>query len=122
VWVTGFDVKKSASWRALDSIERKTGRLPIGKKAHDFLTRYHVSPETRKFDKAGNLVHRISEAGHTLEIDPVDQSVWLAARNKILHYSQEGKKLGVLGGVSADQKYIAVVPEKVEAKISTNPR
>jgi DNA-binding beta-propeller fold protein YncE len=120
-WVTGFDVTKSASWRALDSIERKTGHLPIGKKARDFLTKYHVSPETDKFDKNGSVVRRISEAGHTLEIDPSDQSMWLAAQNKLFHYSRDGKKIGVLGGVSSEQKYIAVIPEKMDAKTSTNP-
>ena len=116
IWVTGFDVRKSATTRVLESIERKTGRLPLGKKSREFLTRWSVRPETGKFDANGIQLRRISQAGHTLEIDSSDQSVWLATgKNKIIHYSRDGKKLGVLGGVSHEEKYIAVIPQKPEA-------
>ena len=116
VWVTGIGVSKPVTQRVLDSIERRTGKLPIGKRFRDSMTRVRLFPKTAKFDEGGRLLFTLPQGGHTLEIDPSDHSLWLATRaNGIYHYSRAGKKLGYFSGVSADQKYIAIVPQKGEA-------
>ena len=110
VWVTGAGTRKPATERVLDSIERRTGQLSIGKKTRGFLTRTRVFPTTQKYDQNGKLLHTISEGGHTIDVDPTDGSVWLAAMDKVIHYSREGKKLSKLGGVSGGQKWVVVIP------------
>jgi hypothetical protein len=110
VWVTGAGIRKPATDGMLNSIERWTGKLSIGTKAREFLTRRRVFPTTQKYDQNGKLLHTTSEGGHTIDLDPTDGSVWLAAMDEVIHYSREGKKLGKLGGVSNGQKWVVVIP------------
>ena len=116
VWVTGIGVTKPITGRILNAIERRTGTLPIGKRLRDFLTRSRVWYRTHKYDSGGKLLHKINEGGHSIDIQSSDGSVWLAGKDRIYRYSREGTKLARLGGVSAGQKYVVVVPEgKAEA-------
>ncbi len=110
LWVTGLQIKKSVSRQVLDWVEARTGRLPVGKKFRDRLIKSAVRHETWKFDSNGRLVCRIARGGHTLDIDPLDGSLWLDGFRRLYHYSQQGKKLGLCGGVSPEQKYVVVVP------------
>jgi hypothetical protein len=108
--VTGATYQKTAIHQLLNSIEKRTGRLPIGKRAHDFLTGYRGLPRTHRYDQRGALLCDIKQGGFTLDVDPADGSLWIAGREKVLHYSRQGTKLGQSGGLSFDQKYIVVVP------------
>lgn len=123
VWVTGVGFGKSTTGRILDSIERRTGALPTGKKLRDFLTRSRLRPRTQKHDAEGNLLGTINEGGHSIDLQQSDGSVWLAGASKIYHYSRAGRKLAKLGGVSSDQKYIVVSPDRrAEPKTAPNAR
>ncbi len=110
LWVTGLQVKRSVSRQVLDWIEARTGRLPVGKKFRDYLAKSGLSFQTWKFDSSGRAICRIPRGGHTLDIDPSDGSLWLAGSRRLYHYSRDGKKLGLCGGVSPEQKYVVVVP------------
>jgi len=110
VWVTGIEVRPQLTERVLDSIEKRSGRLEIGKGARDLLTKPHVLYKTQKYDASGMLLHEIDHGGHSLDIDQADRSVWIAG-DKVYHYSSKGAALSRFTGVSVEQKYIAVVPE-----------
>ena len=109
VWVTGKAVSKSAGQRFLDSLEKRTGRLPTGKTLRRFLTRPNIHPGTRRFDKNGTLLCEIKQGGFSLDLDPVDGSSWIAGDEKVYHYSRQGKRLARFRAGSWD-KYIVVVP------------
>jgi len=110
VWVTGSGTRKPATERMLDSIERRMGKLSIGDKARRLLAGTRGVPKTQKYDQNGNLLHAISEGGHTIDVDPTDGSVWLVAMNRVIHYSREGEKLSQVRGVSDGQKWVVVLP------------
>jgi len=93
--------------------------LPLGKRLRDFLKRPRIWARTQKYDAEGRLLHKLNAGGHSIDIQQSDGSVWLAGRDKIYHYSSEGRKLAKLGRASADQKYIVVVPES-SAKTRTS--
>ena len=112
VWGTGFVVSKPASAPIVRAIEKRTGALPLGKSLRGFLTETRVSYKTHKFDSEGTLLHKINAGGHSLDIQSSDGSIWVAGRGKIYRFSATGKKLDRHGGVSADQKYVVVVPER----------
>jgi hypothetical protein len=111
LWVTGIGVHPPLTQRLLNAIEGRTGPLPLGKWFRDLLTRKRVWSRTHKYDSEGRLLRTIDKGGHSLAIQPSDQSVWLAGKDKIYRYSREATKLARLGGVSADQKYVVVVPQ-----------
>jgi hypothetical protein len=108
-WVTGAAFPMPATARLLEAIEKRTGRLPIGKRIRDFLTRERVSLRTHNYDAEGKLLQTIKDGGHTIEIDPADGSVWLAGRGRISHYSRTGARLCRLRKTSGSQEYIAIV-------------
>ena len=110
VWVTGVAFQQSASQRLLGSIEKRTGRLPTGKGLRDFLTRPRVWSRTHRYDQNGALQREIGRGGFSLDIDQADGSLWIGGSEKVYHYSRQGTALGQSGGVSSNQKYIAVVP------------
>ncbi len=113
VWVTGIKVSQPLTQRLLAWIERQTGSLPLTTNAREFLTKSRVTRSTEKYDPNGKLLHKIPRGGFTLEIDPSDCSLWLAGgTDRIYHYSPDGKELGRYAGVSAGDKFIAVVPSK----------
>jgi DNA-binding beta-propeller fold protein YncE len=111
IWVTGYGYSKPVTGRILDAIERRTGPLPLGKKLPDYLRRTRYWPMTCKFDQDGKPLVKLSKGGHSIEIQSSDGSVWLAGKDRIHHYSREGRKLARFGGVSSDQKYIVIIPE-----------
>jgi outer membrane protein assembly factor BamB len=111
VWVTGGMWRPPLGARILEKIEKRTGRIRIGKPVRDFLTRGGGSNWTHKYDANGTLLHEIKRGGFTIDIDRTDGSLWIAGPTKVYHYSRHAEKLGQAGGVAADeQKYIAVVP------------
>lgn len=109
-WVTGAAFAMPATARLLEAIEKRTGRLPIGKTIRGFLTQSRVLLRTHKYDSEGKLLQTIKDGGHTIEIDPADGSVWLAGRKRITHYSHAGARLSRVRGTSGWQEYIAIVP------------
>jgi hypothetical protein len=111
VWVTGGGGEESGAKRLLDSIEKRTGRLPTGKALRDFLTASRVWSKTHKYDPNGTLLSELDRGGFSLDIDQTDGSLWIGGREKVYHYSREGTALGHSSGWSSNQKYIAVVPE-----------
>ena len=111
-WVTGGTSRTPFTARLLASIEQTTGRLPTGKKLRDFLTRARGSTLTYKYDTEGNILFKINHGGHSLDIDPVDGSVWIAGRKKICHHSRTGKQISQFSGTFGNQKYVAVVPPR----------
>jgi hypothetical protein len=110
VWVTGVASEPSVSQRLLDATEKLTGRLPIGKKIREFLSRPRVWFRTRNYDQKGALLCEIRRGGFSLDIDQANGSLWVGGREKVYHYSRQGTLLGQASGVSPDQKYVAVVP------------
>jgi len=110
VWVTGIAWRKSAGQRLLDSIEKHTGRMSTGKWVRDVLTRPAVWSRTHKYDENGALQWEIGQGGHSLDIDQVDGSLWIAGRKNVYHYSRQGTKPAQFSGMSSSQKYIVVVP------------
>jgi hypothetical protein len=111
VWVSGGIWRPPLTARLLEKVEKRTGRLGLGKGVRDFLTRGGASYRTQKYDSNGKLLHEIKQGGFTIDIDRTDGSLWIAGAKKVYHYSRDGEKLGRAGGVAADeQKYIAVVP------------
>ena len=64
VWVTGGAAKETAMKRFLDSIEKRTGKLPTGKSVRDFLTRPSVWSKTHKYDQNGVLQCEIGRGGY----------------------------------------------------------
>jgi len=109
LWVTGAGHRDSKSGRMLNWIEKRIGHLPIGKGARDFLMRSHTLARTDRRDHEGNLLQRFKESGHTIAIDPVDNSVWVAGYGHLRHYSNDGAKKGHLGGFSKSQSYVTVL-------------
>ena len=111
VWVTGGASQPSLVRRLLDSIEKRTGRLPIEKWGLEFLTRPRVWSRTHRYDQSGAFVCEITQGGFSLAIDPADGSLWIAARDRVHHYSRQGTRLGQSDRLSSSQKYIAVIPQ-----------
>jgi hypothetical protein len=110
VWVTGGEAEKSPTSRALGSIEKRTGRLAIGKSLREFAMRPHVWSGTHRYDSNGVLQRKIDRGGFSLDIEQTDGSVWIGGRERVYHYSRQGKILGRSRGGSSDQKYVVVVP------------
>jgi len=111
IWVTGIAVNQPFTKPVLDAIEKRTGALPLGKWLRALLTKYRVSYKTHKYDADGTLLRQLDRGGCSLALQPSDQSVWLAGKDKIYHYSRDGSLLATRGGVSSDQKSVVVVPE-----------
>jgi hypothetical protein len=112
VWVTGGMWRPPLGARILEKIEKRTGKIRIGKPVRNFLTRGGGSNRTHKYDANGRLLYEIKEGGFTIDIDRADGSLWIAGRKKVYHYSRHAEKLGQAGGVAVDeQKYIAVLPK-----------
>lgn len=122
VWVTGGGGQKTATTRLMEAIEKRTGRLPTGKRIHEFLTRYRGWSRTHKYDAEGNLLHQIKQGGHTIDIDRTDGTIWIAGKGKVYHYSRDGKKLSKSGGMSGSQEYILVVPASNSIPSTTQNR
>jgi hypothetical protein len=110
VWVTGSDWKQPGTKRFLDSLEKRTGRLPIGTRLRDFLTRYRGRSKTQKYDRNGVLQCEIGRGGFSLDIDQADGSLWIGGAEKVYRYSRQGKALGQSPGTAPHQKYVAVIP------------
>jgi hypothetical protein len=110
VWVTGGEAEKSATSRVLDSIEKRTGRLPIGKSLREFAMRPRVWSGTHRYDSHGALQRKIDRGGFSLDIEQTDGSVWIGGREKVYHYSRQGKILGRSRGKSSNQKFVVIVP------------
>ena len=108
-WVTGTGGGKSVSERVLEKIEKRTGRLPLGK-LRAVLTRSRFWTRTHKYDAEGKLLCKINHGGDTLDIDRTDGSIWIAGRQKIFHYTRNGKRISRFPGVAGDQTHIVVVP------------
>jgi hypothetical protein len=113
IWVTGRGYRDSKSGRMLNWIEKRIGHLPIGKGARDFLMRGHTWSRTDRRDREGNLLQRFKEGGHSIAIDPADNSVWAAGYGNLRHYSSDGAKRGHLGGLSKSQSYVTVLSSEV---------
>jgi hypothetical protein len=111
VWVTGVGVSESTTTRLLESIEKRTGRLPTGKQLRAYLTRPIVRPRTHKYDGNGALQCEMKKGGFSLDLDPADGSAWIGGCEKVYHYSRQGALLGQLSGLASDQKYVVVVPD-----------
>jgi hypothetical protein len=112
VWVTGATWRPPLGARILEKIEKRTGRIRIGKPVRDFLTRGGVSYRTHKYDREGRLLRELKVGGFTIDLDRADGSLWIAGPKKVYHYSRHAEKLGQAGGVAVDeQKYIAVIPK-----------
>ena len=77
-------------------------------------TYQHVGSRTYKYSPQGKLLLQIKHGGHSIDLDPLDGSVWIADKTKLWHYSCEGKRLGTCDDVSDDNKWITVVPGKGE--------
>lgn len=116
VWVTGGAARETAMKRFLDSIEKRTGKLPTGKLVRDFLRRPRVWSKTHKYDQNGVLQSEISCGGFSLDIDQTDGSVWIGGSEQVYRYSRQGTILGRSGGASSNQKYIVVVPGNGQPK------
>ena len=116
IWATGVVVQESAIRRLLDATERRIGRLPIGNKIRELLTGPRVWFRTRKYDQNGGVLCEVRQGGFSLEIDQADGSLWIGGRQKVYHYSRRGTILGQGSGISPDQKYVAIVPERREHK------
>jgi hypothetical protein len=114
VWVTGGASQPSATRRLLDATEKHTGRLPIGKKIREFLTRPRAWSRTCKYDQNGAPLCEIARGGFSLEIDQADGSLWIGGKQQISHYSRQGTILAQSRGVAPDQKYVAIVPRPGE--------
>jgi len=110
VWVTGGRARDSKTRQLLEWIEKRTGRLPLWNGARKFLMRQYRSGRTEKLDHDGNLLRKLDLGGHTLAIDPADNSVWVAGSKILYQYSSEGQKLGRLRGLSDSQSYVIVLP------------
>jgi hypothetical protein len=109
VWVTGIKVTQSVWRKLLDRLEKRTGRLPIGSKVRDFLTKGRVAFVTLRFNNEGKQLVALRNGGNALEVDPQDHSVWVAGQSKVLHYSAEGRKMVQFGGVARGQKWMTLV-------------
>lgn len=111
IWVTGFEVRTTTSHRLLESLEKRSGTIPMGKSVRDFLTKPEVIPKTHYYGIAGTLLQQINEGGHSIDLDRKDGSVWIAGRESLYHYATNGHELGRVRGVAPGQKYVAVIPE-----------
>jgi hypothetical protein len=112
IWVTGGMWRPPLGARILEKIEKRTGKIRIGKPVRDFLTKGGGSNQTHKYDSNGTLLRELKVGGFTIDIDRTDGSLWIAGRKKVYHYSRHGEKLGRAAGVAVDeQKYIAVIPK-----------
>jgi hypothetical protein len=65
---------------------------------------------TYKFSAQGQLLFKHKHGGHSLDLDPSNNSVWVGGLSKLQHYASDGGTLGTYGNVSEDQKWIAVIP------------
>jgi DNA-binding beta-propeller fold protein YncE len=116
LWVTGGGYRDSRSGQMLRWIEKRIGHLPIGTGARDFLMRSHTWRRTDRRDPNGNLLQRFKESGHTIAIDPADNSVWIAGYGNLRHYSSDGAQRGHLTGLSESQSYVVVLPVAANAQ------
>jgi DNA-binding beta-propeller fold protein YncE len=116
IWVTGRGYRESKSGQMLRWLEKRTGHLPIGTGARDFLMRGHIWSRTDRRAPDGNLLQRFKESGHTLAIDPADNSVWVAGYGNLRHYSSDGQRQGRLHGLSDSQSYVLVLPSDPNGK------
>ena len=116
VWVTGVASRAGVTERLLESIEKRTGHLPIGKSPRAFLTRPNVWSRTQKRDAEGKLLQELNQGGFSLDIDQRDHSIWVGGSKKVYHYSSNGAQLAAFAGVTNDQKYVVVVPDSTKAK------
>lgn len=96
VWITGICglYKKKLSFRRWPPSWRKTYK--------------YIGPRTKKYSSKGKLLLEIKRGGNSIDIDPSDDSVWIADRTQLLHYSSEGKKLNTCNDVSDNQKWITI--------------
>ncbi len=103
VWVTGLVLGKALVWRHL------FGWPPL------WVTEgTRLGTRTCQYSAQGKLLMKIKYGGESLDLDRSDGSVWIAGESKLLHYSREGKCLATCGGVSAGDKWIAIVPRSTQ--------
>lgn len=103
VWVTGIYLRET-TWPTL-SLRRWP---PFGKK----VTYRFEGSRTYKYSAQGKLLFETKRGGYSLALDPSDGSAWIGGESKLLHCARNGTVLGAYGGVSGDQKWVAVVPAK----------
>lgn len=120
LWVTGVGSRESKSSRMLNWIEKRTVHLPLGKRLRTFFMRDHIWRQTDRRDRDGNLLQRHNEGGHTIAIDPADNSVWVAGYGNLRHYSSDGARRGHLSGLSDSQSYVVVLPDAPKASVTTS--
>jgi len=116
VWVTGGGARNSKTHDLLQWIEKRSRRLPLPKSMREFLERSHFWSKTEKRDAQGNLLQKLNWGGFSLAIDEADNSVWIAGRKKLRHYSSAGANRGHLGGLSDSQNYVICLPAAAKAR------
>lgn len=96
VWVTGkrFPIRRRLTFRQWPPWRRTYG---------------YIGPRTQKYSSKCKLLLEIKRGGHSIDIDPLDDSVWIADPTQLLHYSPAGKKLETCDEVSDDSKCITIV-------------
>ena len=104
VWTTGRIRRKDYS--------RIGNRWPETAVEPDKLIDVGVQTYTRKYDPEGRLLVASSQGGTSIEVDPSDGSVWIAGDRNIWYYSGKGTNLATYTGVSANRKWLALVPSE----------
>ncbi|MHC4354995.1 MAG: NHL repeat-containing protein, partial [Planctomycetota bacterium] len=104
VWTTGRIRRKDYS--------RIADRWPETVTESNKLVDAGVQTCTRKYDPEGRLLLASTQGGMSIEVDPSDGSVWLAGDKNIWYYSSRGTNLATYTGVSADRKWLAVIPSE----------
>jgi hypothetical protein len=69
----------------------------------------NVKTFTNKYNLRGELIVKLGKGGYSIDIDSSDRSVWIAARDSIIHSSSDGDIIGEYKDVSNKQKWISVV-------------
>lgn len=121
VWVTGWVVRDSAVLRLLKTIEEYTGGLPLGRRLRLLLSRPWIRPATHQYLADGTLARSLDDGGHTLEIDPLDESLWIAGKEAIYHYSADGSLIGGFTGLPDAQRWIALRPLDAQRTVDAPP-
>jgi len=121
LWVTGGGARNSKTHDLLQWIEKRGRRLPLPQPMRDFLERSHAWSKTEKRDDRGNILQKLNWGGFSLAIDEADNSVWIAGRKKLRHYSREGANRGHLGGLSDSQNYVICLPAAAKARTNSSP-
>ncbi len=80
------------------------------------LTKPNVLLKTHHYDASGALLKEINAGGHSIAMDPSDRSLWIAGKENVYHYSSTGARIARFGGVSAQQKYVVVLPEIIRPR------